>query len=98
MQKQNLTQASRELFRRAPDERFASLDDLWRHCQDFKERSTERWHCPAEILTAPMSGRLDLMPGGDGEGYPGSFLTDSGPRSPRRMGDEALDRRGKKVS
>ena len=69
MQKQNLTQASRELFRRAADERFASLDDLWRHCQDFKERSTDRWHSPAEILTAPMSSRLDLRLGGDGESY-----------------------------
>ncbi len=69
MQKQNLTQASRELFRRAADERFASLDDLWRHCQDFKERSTDRWHSPAEILTAPMSSRLDLKLGGDGESY-----------------------------
>jgi hypothetical protein len=69
MQKQNLTQASRELFRRAADERFASLDDLWRHCQDFKERSTDRWHSPAEILTAPMRNRLDLKLGGDGESY-----------------------------
>ena len=69
MQKQNLTQASRELFRRAPDERFASLDDLWRHCQDFKERSTDRWHSPAEIRTAPTSSRLDLMLGGGGEPY-----------------------------
>lgn len=69
MQKQNLTQASRELFRRAADERFASLNDLWRHCQDFKERSTDRWHSPAEILTARMSSRLDLKLGGDGESY-----------------------------
>jgi hypothetical protein len=28
MQKQNWTQASRELFRRTPDERYGSLDDL----------------------------------------------------------------------
>jgi hypothetical protein len=69
MQKQNLTQASRELFRRSPDERFASLDDLWRHCQDFKDRSTDRWHSPAEIRTAPTSSRLDLMLGDGVEGY-----------------------------
>jgi hypothetical protein len=61
MQKQNLTEASRELFRRSPDERFASLDDLWRHCHDFKDRSADRWHSPAEIRTAPSSSRLDLM-------------------------------------
>jgi hypothetical protein len=39
------------------------------HCQDFKDRSTDRWHSPAEICTAPSSSRLDLMLGGDGEGY-----------------------------
>jgi hypothetical protein len=69
MQKQNLTQASQELFRRAPDERFASLDDLWQHCQNFKERSTDRWHSPAEIRTMPTSSRLDLLLGDGGEGY-----------------------------
>ena len=69
MQKQNLTQASRELFRRAPDERFASLDELWRHCQDDKDRSTDRWHSPAEIRAAPTSTRLDLMLGGRDEPY-----------------------------
>jgi hypothetical protein len=65
MQKQNLTQASRELFRRAPDERFASLDDLWRHCQDSRDRSTDRWHSPTEIRTVPTSSRLDLLLGGE---------------------------------
>ncbi len=69
MQKQNLSQASRELFRRTPDERYASLDDLWHHCQNQKDHSTDRWHAPAEIRTLSSSGRLDLMLGGDGEGY-----------------------------
>ena len=69
MQKQNLTQASRELFRRAPDERYVSIDDLWRHCQDYRDRSTDRWHSPAEIRTVPTSSRLDLMLGGGGEPY-----------------------------
>jgi hypothetical protein len=66
---QILTQASRELFRRTPDERFASLDDLWRHCQDQKDCSTDRWHAPAEIKPQPLGGRLDLLLGGEGEGY-----------------------------
>jgi hypothetical protein len=69
MQKQNLTQASRELFRRAPDERYASLDELWSHCQDLKERSTDYWRSPVEIKTLASDGRLDLFLGGDTEGY-----------------------------
>jgi hypothetical protein len=69
MQKQNLTRASQELFRRAPDERYASLDDLWRHCQESKERSTDYWRSPAEIRTVPAGSRLDLMLGSDTEGY-----------------------------
>lgn len=35
----HLTHASRELFRRPPDERFASLSELFGHCQAQKERS-----------------------------------------------------------
>jgi hypothetical protein len=64
-----LTQASRELFRRTPDERFATLDELWQHCQDHKDRSTDRWRAPAEIKTQPLGSRLDLLLGGEGEGY-----------------------------
>lgn len=67
MQKQNLTQASRELFRRTADERFANLDALWHHCQDFKDRSTDRWHAPTEIRMQPQTGRLDLLLGNGGE-------------------------------
>jgi hypothetical protein len=63
MQKQNLTRASRELFSRSPDERFETLDDLWRHCREDKERSSERWHSPSEIKTLPNEGRLKLEVG-----------------------------------
>lgn len=70
MQKQNLTQASKELFRRTPDERYANLDDLWHHCQELKDRSTDRWHPPAEIRVQAHAGRLDLTLGrGEVEGY-----------------------------
>ena len=34
----NLTQASRQLFTRAPDERYASLPDLLRATVDMKQR------------------------------------------------------------
>ncbi len=37
----NLTQASRELFSRSPDERFESLDALWQHCQTQRELSRD---------------------------------------------------------
>src|SRR4051812_16484792 len=65
MQKQNLTQASRELFRRSPDEVYPTLDDLHRRCRDDKERSKDRWHSPMEIRPLPSGGRLDLELGGD---------------------------------
>ncbi len=58
MQKQNLTRAIQELFRRAPDERYASLDELWRHCQESKEPSTDYWRSPAEIRAVPTGSRL----------------------------------------
>jgi hypothetical protein len=64
-----LTQASRELFRRTADERFASLDDLWHHCQDRKDRSADRWHAPMEIRTQSQGSRLDLLLGSEQEGF-----------------------------
>jgi len=63
---QNLTQASDELFRRGPDESFASFDELWRHCQDAKARSVDRWHPPRDIRLEPHGGRFGLSLGGDG--------------------------------
>ncbi|MCK4341625.1 MAG: DUF932 domain-containing protein [Phycisphaerae bacterium] len=57
---QNLTRAHDELFRRGPDERFKTFDDLWRCCRDVKEGSTDRWHPPAGIGVEPHGGRLRL--------------------------------------
>ena len=51
----NLTQASRELFSRPPDERFESVDDLWRHCQAQRQSSTDRWQLPQTFR--PSVGR-----------------------------------------
>lgn len=45
----NLTRANHELFRRAPDERFTSLDELWEHCRDEQQFSTERWQLPQQL-------------------------------------------------
>ena len=56
----NLTRASNELFRRRPDERFSSLTDLTRHCQQTREASVDRWELPQDL--APSSD-LTLMLG-----------------------------------
>ena len=64
---QNLTRASEELFRRGPDECFATFDALWQHCQEAKARSIERWHPPTELRVEPYAGQLRLL-GGDGTG------------------------------
>jgi len=60
---QNLTLASAELFRRTPDECFASFDELWRNCQEAKARSVERWHPPTELQLDVGAGGLGLTLG-----------------------------------
>jgi hypothetical protein len=42
----NLTEASRQLFRRPPDERFETLADLHRYCAELRERS-QRYKGPS---------------------------------------------------
>ncbi len=64
--KQNLTLASAELFRRTPDECFATFDDLCTECQDAKRLSTERWHPPGELKLDVGGGGLELTLGGAG--------------------------------
>ncbi len=67
MEKQNLTRARGELFRRGDDERFASLQALWEHCQREKEQSLDRWHPPQSLVPRPDAhGRLSLEAGSDG--------------------------------
>ena len=61
---ETLTRASDQLFRRGPDECFASFDDLWRHCQEDKARSIDRWHPPADVRLDHEGGRLALRLGG----------------------------------
>jgi len=57
---QNLTRAHNELYRRSPDEHFPTLDALWRHCQEQKERSIDQWHAPVLMLPEVDNGRLAL--------------------------------------
>lgn len=69
MQKQNLTRAHQELFRRTPDESFPTLQALWEHTQAEKERSTDRWRPPQTLRPRAEEGRLVLDLGDDNEPF-----------------------------
>lgn len=62
----NLTRASRELFRRPADERFASLTALSEHCHRQKDQSRDLWHPPQALSTSPVNEQLQLQLGSDG--------------------------------
>lgn len=66
MTKTNLTRASRELFRRTPDEAFPDLAALEAHCRDRKARGTDRWQLPGSVRAVADGGRLRLALGTDG--------------------------------
>jgi hypothetical protein len=67
MQKQNLSRAQKELFRRSPDETFSSLAELRSHCERKRVQSADRWHPPADLRAerGPL-GSLTLKVGTDG--------------------------------
>ena len=55
-----LTRAHQELFRRSPDECFASLDDLYSQCADDHIASDDLWSRPQDLtLTHDMTVCLD---------------------------------------
>ena len=56
----NLTKASRELFRRQPDECFSSLGEILARCRADAERSTDRWKPPKGIKPMVFEGGLSL--------------------------------------
>jgi hypothetical protein len=58
---QNLDRASKELFRRSPDECFPSLTAICEHCQRRKEVDRERWLPPAAIRPMPSEGGTLLL-------------------------------------
>ena len=64
--KTNLTRASRELFRRSPDESFGSLDSLIQHCEIEKESSRELWIPPDELAAEAVDPLNLRLKGGDG--------------------------------
>ena len=64
----NLTRASKEMFRRTPDQWFNSLEELRSHCQQQKEASCDRWQPPAELQLANHRDRLAIR-GGSEDSY-----------------------------
>jgi len=56
----NLMRASTELFRRSPDERFETLDELFLHCQTERTSSADHWHPPQAFQPRMEEGRLLL--------------------------------------
>jgi len=61
----NLTRASRELFRRTPDETFPSLDTLISHCLQQRDASEDHWLPPTGLWTKPVEIDTLLLAGGD---------------------------------
>ena len=61
-----LKAASKELFRRAPDERYASLESLEQFCREQKERSVDRWQPPQSIVPTVRDGLIVTDIGSDG--------------------------------
>jgi hypothetical protein len=59
----NLTRASKELFRRTPDERFESLAALHTFCAEQKQKYRDIWKSPAELI---LSEHMRLCAGTDG--------------------------------
>src|SRR5438552_2172333 len=64
----NLIQASQELFRRSPDERFSSLQALWDYCNGKKERAQDRWQLPQTLRPRSYPGTT-VLDFGDGDHF-----------------------------
>ena len=62
----NLTKANQELYRRSPDETFATMQALWEHCHRQREQSTDRWHPPNALSTRVDNHALLMNMGTDG--------------------------------
>jgi len=62
----NLTRASKELYQRQPDERFASLNNLTQYCRKQKEQSIDRWQPLTQLAVVPIEQSLNITAGSDG--------------------------------
>ena len=63
----NLKQASNELFRRSPDECFASLDALRQHCRDQHRESKDCWQLPHTVVPLSTDSDLRITAGESGQ-------------------------------
>jgi hypothetical protein len=66
MNRTHLIAASQQLFRRRPDEHFASLQALTDFCREQKSRGLDRWQPPQSIKPVLHQGQLALALGNDG--------------------------------
>jgi len=58
-----LTHAHNALYRRPPDDRMESLDDLFTRCRSDRESSEERWKRPQELtVTSDLTLAIDDNP------------------------------------
>lgn len=62
-----LTKASQQLFERAPDERFESLEELTAHCQREKRFSADHWQPPQSLRPHAACGSVTLTLEGEEE-------------------------------
>lgn len=68
-----LIQASIELFRRTQDERFQTVPELLRHCQEDKEKSVDIWKPPADLSVQASNDTIELTLGDDGTFRPNNW-------------------------
>lgn len=61
-----LLHANRELYRRAPDERFPSLAALAEHCEAQRNESRDIWRPPGHLRMQSQEAELCLNAGSDG--------------------------------
>lgn len=66
---QNLTSASKELFRRMPDETFPSLETISAHCRAEYKEAIEHWQPPKGLWARPFGAEQLMLAHDGGEDY-----------------------------
>ena len=62
----HLSRASRELYRRSPDECFATVEDFLQHTRDERESSQDRWHLPQVLAPRASTDQVTVSLGDEG--------------------------------